>query len=224
MDELLVESAVFDYSHGNVRQFLSRAISHGSVTAEAKARDLFYAVRDGINYEVFGTDLRESGLRSSAVAEAKAGFCLHKSILYVSTCRAVGIPARLVAATVENHLSTPDLELLVGGTTFLHWYAEIRIEDRWIKVTPVFGKLLCRLYGIDPLEFNAATDSIHQASNHGGSMLFLSRPTVPATPSYDFLLGIVQHHHPLMVHPSGLVPSTATATASQPKIGTANAN
>lgn len=209
MDELLAESSVFNYSQSTVKRFICSAIEAGSTTDVLKARDLFYAVRDGINYEVFGTELGESGLSAAAVVDAGKGFCLHKSILYVSTCRAMGIPARLAAATVENHLSTPELEALVGGSTFLHWYTEIKIENRWVKLTPVFGKLLCRVFNIQPLEFSESTDTVQQESNNGGSMKFLSVLDVPSTPSYRSLINLVQGYHPKMITNSGRVPSTS---------------
>lgn len=226
MTELLDESEVYDYTHPRVRRFMDQAAAQGSVTPEARARDLYYAVRDSINYEVFGTDLSRSGLRASSVVQTGKGFCLHKSVLYVSVCRAAGIPARLAAATVENHLSTPELELLVGGTTFLHWYAEIQLHDRWIKVTPVFGKLLCRIYGIAPLEFDATADSIHQVSNHGGSMRFLTKPELPSTPDHRSIVDLVRHHHPLMVDGTGFVPAAGAIPfgSIHPTLGTTHAH
>lgn len=223
MDDLLAETDLYDYSHPSVRQYTKKAIASGSTTPEDHARDLYYAVRDGISYEVFGTDLSQHGLRASSTVASGRGFCLHKSVLYVTACRGQGIPARLLAATVQNHLSTPELEALVGGQTFLHWYAEIQINDTWVKVTPVFGKLLCRLYGITPLEFDAGADSIHQKSNHGGKMSFLTQPHVPDSPSYESLVGLVQTHHPLMVNETGLVPTAAAVSASAETLGLHNA-
>lgn len=209
MNDLLAETDLYNYSHPSVSQFTKKALTPGITTSESNARDLYYAVRDGISYEVFGTDLSRGGLQASSVTSSRRGFCLHKSILYVTACRGLEIPARLLAATVRNHLSTPELEALVGGQTFLHWYAEIQINSKWVKVTPVFGKLLCRLYGITPLEFNAVGDSIHQRSNHGGNMSFLTQPHVPDSPSYESLMGLVQTHHPLMANETGLVPTAA---------------
>ncbi|WP_181152032.1 MULTISPECIES: transglutaminase family protein [unclassified Arthrobacter] len=214
MDDLLVETQLYNYSHPSVSHFTTKALVSGSNAPENQARDLYYAVRDGISYEVFGTDISQPGLRASSIVASRRGFCLHKSILYVTVCRRQGIPARLLAATVQNHLSTPELEALVGGQTFLHWYTEIQINGKWVKVTPVFGQLLCRLYGITPLEFDVDADSIHQNSNHGGEMSFLMQTRLPDSPSYESLAALVKTHHPLMVNETGLVPTAAAVSGS----------
>jgi transglutaminase-like putative cysteine protease len=123
---------------------------------------LYYAVRDGVRYDVYGADLSREGMRASAILEAGHGFCLHTSILYAAAVRAVGIPSRLVLTDVRNHLASDRLKQLVGGEVFhFHCLTAVHLHGRWIRATPVFNKLLCRLYGIAPLEFDGLSDSMH---------------------------------------------------------------
>lgn len=207
MDEFLQATPLFDFEHPEVGAWLSRSVRGTSHRPEEAAKDLFYAVRDEINYEVFETDLSPSGISASGTLHAKKGFCLHKSVLYVAACRAIGVPARLDASTVDNHLSTPALEHLVGGPTFLHWFTEIYLQDRWVKVTPVFGKMLCRFYGITPLEFDAHHDSVHQEAGQGKAMRFLSDEDLSPSPDHDEIMALVRHHHPRMVGTADRVPT-----------------
>jgi hypothetical protein len=36
----------------------------------------------------------------------------------------------------------------------------VHLDGKWVRATPVFNKLLCRLYGITPLEFDGRSDSM----------------------------------------------------------------
>lgn len=165
---LLAATDLLDHESDEVRRFVAEAIPDTDVSDREKAVALYYAVRDGVFYEVYGADLSQEGLRASAVAAANTGFCLHKSILYAASTRAVGIPSRVLAGEVRGHLASDRLKKLVGGDVFLHWLNEIRLKGRWLKVTPVFNKMLCKLYGISPLEFDGTADAVyHPFDEHG---------------------------------------------------------
>ncbi|MER6328327.1 transglutaminase-like domain-containing protein [Streptomyces sp. NPDC001034] len=130
--------------------------------ARRNAVALYYAVRDSIPYEVYGADLTRTGLSASGVLAHGFGFCVHKSALYAAAVRAVGVPSRLYYGDVRNHLASPRLRELVGGDVFrFHSLAVVRLDGRWTKATPVFNKMLCKLYGIKPLEFDGRADSIY---------------------------------------------------------------
>lgn len=187
--------------------FVAHATTAGT-EQRRKAVDLYYAVRDGINYEVFGTDLTSTGMLPSSVLHARRGFCLHKSILYAAAVREVGINSTLMCSRVRNHLSSPALHDLVGGEVFLHWYTRIELDGRWVKATPVFNKLLCRMYRIPPLEFDGTTDSIdHPAdSESAGTMEFLddAREFTSVDPAVIF--DVIAREHPLMCPVDRIVP------------------
>jgi hypothetical protein len=41
-----------------------------------------------------------------------------------------------------------------------HALNSVCLDGKWVRATPVFTKLLCRLYGITPLEFDGTADSM----------------------------------------------------------------
>ena len=124
----------------------------------SKAVELLHdAVRDTIDYNVFNVSLH-SDLKASEVVQEASGFCLHKSLLFIAGCRKLGVPAVLCSDIVTNHVADPAMLELVGGEEFLHWYARIYLNGRWIKTAPIFNSLLCALYGIDVLRFNPSGD------------------------------------------------------------------
>lgn len=208
----LAETAHLDYGHPAIRTFVAEATAETDDPREAAVR-LFYAVRDGLDYDVFGQDLSSDGICASAILARGEGFCLHKSILYAACVRAVGVPSRLKVSEVRNHLSSPRLRALVGGDVFVHWLTEIHLDGRWIKATPVFNKLLCRLYGIEPLEF----DGVHDASAHpfkdGAEMQFLRDHGTYADVDYDHLIGVMRARHPRMFERGLCTPRSAEVTA-----------
>src|SRR5207248_2324841 len=135
-------------SESNVRSALA-AVDRTDEVAMACA--LYYAVRDGIRYDVYGADLTRRGLSAGGVLEQGFGFCVHKSIVYAAALRSVGIPSRLVYGDVRNHLASPRLRELVGGEIFrFHSLTSVHLNGTWVKATPVFNKMLCRLYRMKP--------------------------------------------------------------------------
>ncbi|GAA3039955.1 transglutaminase-like domain-containing protein [Actinokineospora globicatena] len=165
---LLAATDLLDHESDEVRRFVAAAVPDPGVSDREKAVALFYAVRDGVFYEVYGADMSHEGLRASSVATAKTGFCLHKSILYAAATRAVGIPSRVLAGEVRNHLASDKLKDLVGGEVFLHWLNEVWLDGRWLKTTPVFNRMLCKLYGIAPLEFDGTADAVYHPYDEQG--------------------------------------------------------
>jgi transglutaminase-like putative cysteine protease len=160
---------------------------------------LYYAVRDRVLYEIYGADMSRDGLRASRIAGSRKGFCLHKSILYASCLRAVGIPSRLVLTDVRNHLASERLKSLVGGDVFrYHCLTSVYLEGRWLKATPVFNKSLCRLYGMAPLEFDGLADSLHHPYDEEGRryMEFLRTHGEFDDVPYDLVLDGLRAAHP----------------------------
>lgn len=197
-------SELIDFQDDEVRTFASASLEEG-LDERGIAVRLYYAVRDKIAYEVFDTDISPQGLRASQIIKNRRGFCLHKALLYVAACRSQGIACRLVASRVINHIATPELRDLVGGDVFLHWYNEVRINGTWLQVSPVFNKLLCKLYGMEPLEFDGYTNAINQPNSDGLAMDYLDDPLVFTNPNYSELIDLVNTHHPKMITPGGRI-------------------
>ena len=209
--EALRQPPVLDHGAPAIATFVAEAAPPGEDLAQ-RCRSLFYAVRDGIDYEVFGTGLADADLTGSAVLAAGRGFCLHKSILYATAVRHLGVPSRLVSGLVRNHPSSPDLRALVGGEVFLHWFTEIRLHGRWVKVTPVFNRLLCRMYGITPLEFDGEHDAVFQPFDSEGRehLELLGDVRTHVDPQPRQIRDLIRTAHPVMVTAEGRVPTRAT--------------
>ncbi|SES42878.1 transglutaminase-like domain-containing protein [Actinokineospora terrae] len=171
---LTAETEFLDYNSDTVREFVAKALPGEGQPGEGlsdteKAVRLYYAVRDGINYEVYGSRMTRGEFTASAIIKHKRGFCVHKSIVYAAAVRAVGVPSRIVYGDVRNHLSSERLRELVGGDVFcFHSLTSVHLDGRWVKATPVFNKLLCKLYKIAPLEFDGTADSLYHPYDENG--------------------------------------------------------
>ncbi|MBT2504137.1 transglutaminase family protein [Curtobacterium sp. ISL-83] len=158
-----------DHDSETVQRFVDRHVPDRSASRKEMAVRLHDAVRDRIRYEVYDADLTRAGTRASAILERGQGFCVHKSIVYAAALRAVGIPARLVYGDVRNHLASPRLLSLMGGDLFtFHALVSVNLDDRWVRATPVFNTLLCKLYGIEPLTFDGEHDSYYHPYDLAG--------------------------------------------------------
>ncbi len=199
----LASTEFIDHTSPTVRSFVGGVLadSDGPVGDVAKAVALYYAVRDGIRYEVYGADLTRHGLSATGVLEHGLGFCVHKSILYAAALRAVGIPSRLYYGDVRNHLASPRLRELVGGDVFrFHSLTVVHLDGRWVKATPVFNKLLCRLYRIKPLDFDGRSDSFYHPFDEDGRqhMEFIHEHGEFDDVPYETVVGGIQQAHPLL--------------------------
>jgi transglutaminase-like putative cysteine protease len=207
LNQLTKATEFLDYETDEVQAFVDHAVKDRSADPITTAVELYYAVRDGIFYEVYDADLSPEGLKASSTIRAKSGFCLHKSVVYAAAVRALGIPSRLVYGDVRNHLASPRLIEHIGGDVFFHGLTQIHLNGKWVKATPVFNKMLCKLYGMEALEFDGTTDSLYHpyAEGSGGSMEFLvdhgSFDDVP----YDFVIATMRAKHPKFLSGTGTV-------------------
>jgi transglutaminase-like putative cysteine protease len=200
-EHLLASTEFIDHDSATVQEFVAKALPDGGegMSDIDRARALYYAVRDGIHYEVYGADLSRDGLRASSTIERGMGFCVHKSIVYAAAVRAVGIPSRLYYGDVCNHLASPRLEELMGGKVFtFHALTLVHLEGKWVKTTPVFNALLCRLYKIKPLEFDGRNDSMYHPYDEDGRrhMEFLRSHGEFDDVPYDKVVGGIRTAHP----------------------------
>lgn len=200
--DLVRPTEFLDHESPQVQQLCRDTIGDGAgLTDIEKATALYYAVRDGIRYEVYGADLTRRGLSASGVIDAGMGFCVHKSIVYAAAVRAVGIPSRIVYGDVRNHLASPRLRELVGGDVFrFHSLTSVYLDGAWVKATPVFNKLLCKLYRIQPLDFDGRSDSLYHPFDDSGRRhmeFLLMRGEFDDVP-YDMVVDGIRQAHPLL--------------------------
>lgn len=212
--QLTESTDVFDFDHPAVTQFIDDAGCYSEANASKAVERLHDAVRDTIDYNVFNVSLQR-GLCASDVVEEASGFCLHKSILFVAGCRKLGVPAVLCSDVVTNHVADAAMLELVGGEEFLHWYARIHLDGRWIKAAPIFNTLLCMLYGIDVLSFNPSGDSIEQRNSDSTKMVYLGQQRSYTDPAMPELIQAIQDKHPKMVADHGRTPTSHTLTGTK---------
>jgi len=199
----LAPTELLDHESPQVRRFVEKAVGTDLSTMEPAARAiaLFYAVRDGLRYEVYQSDLSREGMRASAIIDRGFGFCIHKSLVYAAVTRAAGVPSRIVLGDVRNHLASPRLRELVGGDLFrFHCLTEVHLGGRWVKATPVFNRMLCRLYKIAPLDFDGETDSVYHPYDEQGRrhMEFVHWHGEFDDFPYDLVVDGIREAHPLL--------------------------
>jgi transglutaminase-like putative cysteine protease len=225
LDPLRAPTEFLDYRTPAVQHLVAEALSPTVGLSDVeRAVALYYAVRDGIRYEVYGADLSREGLRASSIINAGKGFCVHKSIVYAAAVRAAGIPSRIIYGDVRNHLASPRLRELAGGDVFrFHSLTSVYLEGRWVRATPVFNKTLCRLYRIAPLEFDGRSDSLYHPYDEDGRrhMEFLQMRGEFDDVPYETVAGGLREAHPLLFPESGvsvagsLVDEATTSTSGR---------
>lgn len=158
----------FDYEHP-VIQALIAPFQKDELSDNEKAIKLYLKVRDGWRYNPYGITFRKDALKASNIAQRSEGHCIDKSILYIAGLRALGIPAKLHLAKVKNHIAVERLTEKFGTNELTpHGMVDVYLNGKWVKATPAFNAELCRLTGVEPLEFNGSEDSIFQEFNQEG--------------------------------------------------------
>lgn len=167
-DRWLRPTRFLDHDAPAVRAFAEDRTA-GTEGDRAKAIALYYAVRDEFRYDPYRVEHTVAGFSASGVLERGYGFCLPKASLLAASARALGIPARLGYGDVRNHLTSERLRESMGTDIFVfHGYAQLFIEDRWVKATPAFNRAMCDRFGVKPLEFDGVSDSLFHAFDASG--------------------------------------------------------
>lgn len=161
MEAYLRPAEYVDSDTPEVMAFTERAIGDAK-TAREKAVALYTAVRDGVRYDPYVAIAEKESYRASACLRAGRGFCIAKAALLAACARAAGIPSRIAFADVRNHLSTPRLQEIMGGSDVFvhHGFTELYLDGKWVKVTPTFNMELCDKFGVMPLDFDGENDAL----------------------------------------------------------------
>lgn len=170
LNRLTEPGEYLDSGHPSVIAF-AREHGGGRGGAMETARALYKAVRDRIRYNPY-QDFSDPGVyRASSVIERAEGYCVGKAAVLAAAARSLGIPARIGFADVRNHLATEKLLALLKTDVFVyHGYADLFLEERWVKATPAFNIELCERFGVEPLEFDGRQDAILQAYDGQGNI------------------------------------------------------
>ena len=198
MEKYLQSTEFLNYDDASVREFAERN-SAGATTEREKAVKLYYAVRDGFQYNPNILDLRRMGLTASDLLKRNRGYCVEKAVLLAAAARAVDIPSRLSFYIVRNHIATDKLEkILRKNYLVFHGAAEMFIDGKWLKTTPAFNKNLCKYLNVEPLEFDGSTDSIFQEFDKSGDvfMEYLHEYGAFDDLPYQLYLDELRKHYP----------------------------
>ena len=168
MREFLQPTFFIDSDHPQVVSFAEQHRGD-SQDLRQQAINLYLAVRDEIRYNPYSFSGDRQTLKASHALQAGESYCVPKALLLAACARHCGIPARIGLADVRNHLSTPRLlEMLRSEVFAMHGYTELFLEGRWVKATPAFNLELCRLFKVEPLEFDGLNDSVFHPYNQDG--------------------------------------------------------
>ena len=167
MHQYLEPADILDSDHPDVAEFARRAVAGIEDDIVSQAAALYKAVRDEIRYDPYTPFFLPEHYRASETIRQGKGFCIPKAALMCASARRLGIPARMGFATVRNHLATKQLLKHLGSDLFVfHGYADLYIDDRWVKATPAFNAELCRHFQVPPLDFDGVNDAIFQPFNN----------------------------------------------------------
>ncbi|MBX7172933.1 MAG: transglutaminase-like domain-containing protein [Pyrinomonadaceae bacterium] len=207
MNEYLEPTEFLDFDKQIVLDFAEKN-TVGAKTETEKAVKLYYAVRDGFQYNPYLLDLRREGLTASNLLTRNRGYCVEKAVLLAACVRAVGVPSRLSFYIVRNHIATEKLEKkLQKNYLVFHGAAEIFLNDKWLKTTPAFNASLCKYLGVDPLEFDGTKDSIFQEYDHKGNvfMTYLHEYGAFSDLPYELYLQELKKHYPHIFEEGNLI-------------------
>lgn len=164
----LEPSWYMDFDQPIVREYAAEK-ADGANDDISKAVKLFYAIRDDFRYTPYNISIDRDDYRASSLIDRGHGWCVQKSLAMTACCRALGIPARVGYADVKNHLTTPKLQESMGTDYFsYHGYADIWLENSWVKATPVFNLALCEKANVKPQEFDGRDDALFQEYDQEG--------------------------------------------------------
>jgi transglutaminase-like putative cysteine protease len=198
MEEYLQPTEFLNFDNPTVREFAEKH-SENAKTDTEKAVKLYYAVRDGWQYNPYILDLRREGLTASNLLTRNRGYCVEKAVLLAASARAVGVPSRLSFYIVRNHIATEKLEQkLKKNYLVFHGAAEVYLEGKWLKTTPAFNASLCKYLGVEPLEFDGTQDSIFQEYDKSGNvfMSYLHDYGAFGDLPYQLYLEELKKHYP----------------------------
>ena len=198
MEKYLQPTEFLNFDDANVLEF-AMLNSAGATTKKEKAVKLYYAVRDGFQYNPNILDLRREGLKANDLLKRNRGYCVEKAVLLAASARAVGVPSRLSFYIVRNHIATEKLEkLLQKNYLVFHGAAEMFLDGKWLKTTPAFNKNLCKYLNVEPLEFDGTSDSIFQEFDKSGNvfMKYLHEYGAFSELPYELYLDELKKHYP----------------------------
>jgi transglutaminase-like putative cysteine protease len=159
MEKYLRSTFFIDYDTSSIKE-KAQQLTEGRRQDVAKAKPLFYFVRDEIRYNPYLPKHLREDFRASNVLSTGEGYCVQKAVLLVALARAADIPSRLGFAVIRNNLMPYKLFQVMKTNIFpWHGYAELYLKGKWVKATPSFDLKMCQENNIVPVEFDGQSDA-----------------------------------------------------------------
>lgn len=202
LDPYLESGEFIDSDDAGVANFAKR-VSDGAVDPVKIAIRLYYAVRDQVRYDPYYVGPEPTFYRASTCLENGRGFCVPKAALLAASARASGIPARVGYVDICNHAAPVRFQARLNGNVFLwHGYAELYLNDRWVKSTPAFDYALGQRRNVPVLDFNGTEDSLFPKRDEQGKAWidYLEFHGVFSDVPYRTLLDVYERQAPNWLH------------------------
>ena len=149
-----------DCSHPDIPE-VAVIKTRGLSSDPERAKALFYFVRDEIHYNVYMLSTFIEDFRASVVLCRKKGYCVQKAVLLAAFLRAAGIPSRLAFARIRNYRMPGELKRQTGIDCLpSHGYTQVFLHEKWISITPVFDKTLCKKLNVPACDFDGNDDAL----------------------------------------------------------------
>ncbi|MHA1992636.1 MAG: transglutaminase domain-containing protein [Candidatus Kariarchaeaceae archaeon] len=130
----------------------------------------FYYVRDSIKYTVTFDTYSTDVFKSTHCLNSAKSFCIPKAAALSALSRASDIPARLHFADLRNRRIPDHLYKSIGSDMFYyHCYAELFLNDKWVKATPSFDLNTCLRHNLPPVEFDGEIDGLFASHDNDGN-------------------------------------------------------
>lgn len=168
--EYLSPTYFFDYESEEIQQLVTEYKSL-SLSDEEKVKLLYLKIRDSWRYNPYNLSFSKENYRASVISKKAQGHCVDKSILLVACLRALGIPARIHLAKVKNHIGVERLIKKFGSNELTnHGMVNVNLNDKWIKLSPAFNASMCKMFNVEPLDFDGKNDAVFQEFNKEGNL------------------------------------------------------
>jgi transglutaminase-like putative cysteine protease len=150
----LKETAHLDFNHPMFSQALNEVVTDDMSLAQ-KLEELFYFTRDVIPFA------SDASLTASEALRKRKALCYTKAMIYVSFCRRLGVPARLVGMKFKILADLPDAREHYHGAAKLFYNGWWRSIDTVSNRDAWFGWWLKdRDAGFEPPAFTLERDTV----------------------------------------------------------------
>lgn len=168
--DYLSSTYFFDYESEEIQELVSE-YKKPFLSAKEKTKLLYLKIRDSWRYHPYTLSFSRENYKASVISKKTKGHCVDKSILLIACLRALGIPARIHLAKVKNHIGVERLIQKFGSNELTnHGMVNVLLNGKWVKLSPAFNASMCKMFNVEPLDFDGEKDSVLQEFNKEGDL------------------------------------------------------